>query len=115
VALATEGQLVYRISYALCTLLRELDADMYADLQLYGEAEANRLVVENKLLGADKGVLLNGHPACTMSRHETWKHLYRRDIINVAPGMDVLLALGVAWIRTDKQKQDEKAAVSAAA
>ncbi|EAT87007.1 hypothetical protein SNOG_05943 [Parastagonospora nodorum SN15] len=47
-------------------------------LQLYGEAEANQLVVENKLLGADK-------------------------------------ALGVAWIRTDKQKQDEKAAISAAA
>lgn len=114
-ALATEGQLVYRISYAVRRIFCELCADIYAELQLYGEAEANQLVVENKILSADKGVLLNGHPACTMSRHETWKHLYRRDIINVAPGMDVLLALGVAWIRTDKQKQDEKAAISAAA
>jgi hypothetical protein len=36
------------------------------------------------------------------------------DIINVAPGMDILFALGVAWIRADKQKQEEKGIVSAA-
>jgi hypothetical protein len=70
--------------------------------------------VQNKVNGADKGVLVNGQPAVTMNRHEQWKHVHRMDIINVAPGMDILLALGVNWIRQDKQKQDNKAAVAAA-
>lgn len=77
-------------------------------------ASSNQVLVQNKVLGADKGILVNGQPAATMTRHEEWKHVHRMNIINVAPGMDILLALGVAWIRADKQKQDEKAAVSAA-
>ncbi|KAL6704954.1 hypothetical protein ACN47E_007499 [Coniothyrium glycines] len=64
--------------------------------------------VENKVQGQDKGILLNGVPAATMSRHEMWKHMSRHDIVHVAPGMDILLALGVNWIRADKQKQDAK-------
>jgi hypothetical protein len=70
--------------------------------------------VQNKVQGADKGILVNGQPAATMTRHEEWKHVHRMDIISVAPGMDILLALGVTWIRADKQKQDTKTAVAAA-
>jgi hypothetical protein len=76
---------------------------------------ANHVVVQNKVQGADKGVLVNGVPAATMARHEEWKHVHRMDIINVAPGMDILLSLGVSWIRADKQKQDTKAAAAAGA
>jgi hypothetical protein len=30
-----------------------------------------------------------------MSQHKKWSHMHRIDIVNVAPGMDILLALGV--------------------
>lgn len=78
------------------------------------QAGSNKLTVANKVGGAEKGILVNGQPGATFSRHEEWKHMHRMDLINVAPGMDILLALGVNWIRTDKQKADSKAAVAAA-
>lgn len=77
-------------------------------------ASSNRVLLQNKVNGADKGVLVNGQPGVTMKRHEEWKHVHRIDIINVAPGMDILLALGLNWVRADKQKQDTKTAVAAA-
>jgi hypothetical protein len=70
--------------------------------------------VQNKVQGAGRGILINGQPGATMRRHEEWKHVHRIDLISVAPGMDILLALGVNWIRADKQKQDTKTAVAAA-
>lgn len=48
-----------------------------------------------------------------MSRHELWSHVNRLDLIYVAPGMDILLALGVAWVRVDKQAKEAKTAISA--
>jgi hypothetical protein len=77
-------------------------------------AAASNIIVQNKVNGAQKGILVNGQPGATMSKHGEWKHVHRHDIINVAPGMDMLLALGVNWIRADKAKQDAKTAVSAA-
>ncbi|KAF2800276.1 hypothetical protein K505DRAFT_404114 [Melanomma pulvis-pyrius CBS 109.77] len=72
------------------------------------------LVVRNKVLGQDKGILLNGAPAATMSQPEVWSHVRREDFIHIAPGMDILLALGVNWVRVDKQNTDAHAAASAA-
>jgi hypothetical protein len=43
----------------------------------------------------------------TISQHEKWSHVTREYVVHVAPGMDILLALGVAWVRADKQKQDD--------
>ncbi|KAH7385253.1 hypothetical protein DE146DRAFT_769002 [Phaeosphaeria sp. MPI-PUGE-AT-0046c] len=77
-------------------------------------ASNNQVIMQNKVNGADKGILINGQIGVTMTRHEEWKHVHRIDIINVAPGMDILLALGLSWIRADKQKQDTKTAVAAA-
>ncbi|KAH8725648.1 hypothetical protein GQ44DRAFT_706891 [Phaeosphaeriaceae sp. PMI808] len=74
----------------------------------------DNIMIQNKVLGTDKGVFVNGHAAATMTRHEEWKHVHRHDIIHVAPGMDILLALGVNCIRADKQKQDAKTAAAAA-
>jgi len=76
-------------------------------------ASSHNAVVQNKVYGAEKGVLINGQPGATMSRHEAYSHMHRIDIINVAPGMDILLALGVNWIKADKQKQDAKIAAGA--
>jgi hypothetical protein len=70
-------------------------------------AASSSVVVQNKVAGADKGILVNGVPGATMSAHEEWSHVHRMDLINVAPGMDILLALGVNWIRADKQEQDK--------
>jgi hypothetical protein len=77
-------------------------------------AASNQVLVQNKVHGADKGIVVNGQPAAPFTRHEEWKHVHRMDLISVAPGMDILLALGANWIRQDKQKQDNKAAVAAA-
>jgi hypothetical protein len=71
-------------------------------------ATGKMISVENKILGQDKGILVNGTPVATMSKFEEWSHMSRQDIIHVAPGMDILLALAVNWIRTDKQEEDSK-------
>ncbi|KAI8941721.1 hypothetical protein NX059_002928 [Plenodomus lindquistii] len=65
-----------------------------------------RVEVHNKVLGQDKGIVIEGQPVATMSRHGQWKHVARHDLVHVAPGMDILIALGVNWIRADKQNQD---------
>jgi hypothetical protein len=77
-------------------------------------AASNHVLVQNKVLCTDKGILFKKTPAMTKKRYEEWKHLHGMDIFNVTPGMNILLALGVAWIRADKQKQEEKVAISAA-
>ena len=68
--------------------------------------EEQTLLVQKKVLGQDKGILWNGHVAATMALHEQWKHFHREDLVNVAPGMDILLALGVCYVRYEKQKTD---------
>jgi hypothetical protein len=78
-------------------------------------AASSAVAVQNNVMGGNKGVVVNGQPAMTTSQHEKWKHMKRHDIIHVAPGMDILLALGVSWITSDKAKQDGKAVVEAAA
>ncbi|KAL1608075.1 hypothetical protein SLS60_003014 [Paraconiothyrium brasiliense] len=70
------------------------------------------MLVQNKVLEQDKGILWNGFVVATMSMHEKWKHLHREDLVNVAPGMDILLALGVCFVRYDKQKTDAKTAAA---
>lgn len=70
--------------------------------------------MQNKVNGATKGVMINGQPGVTIKRFEEWKHIHRIDIVNVAPGMDLLLAFGLTWVHADKQKQDSKTAVAAA-
>jgi hypothetical protein len=90
-------------------------ANVRTELTISDPAAALKsVVVRNKIAGADEGVLVNGLPGATMSRHEKMSHVHRIDLINVAPGMDILLALGINWIRADKQKQDSKKAVRAA-
>lgn len=48
-----------------------------------------------------------------MSQNEAYDHLRREDIVHVAPGMDILVALGASWARYDKGKEDEKEAIDA--
>ncbi|KAF2001808.1 hypothetical protein P154DRAFT_521555 [Amniculicola lignicola CBS 123094] len=64
------------------------------------------LSIDNKVLGHEKGILLSGNPVAVMSRSEAWEHLRRQDVVSVAPGMDILLAMGVAWVRVEKQTRD---------
>ncbi|KAF1968088.1 hypothetical protein BU23DRAFT_541632 [Bimuria novae-zelandiae CBS 107.79] len=70
------------------------------------------MLVQNKVLEQEKGILWNGYVAATMSMHEKWKHMHREDILNIAPGMDILLALGVCYVRYDKQQTDAKTAAA---
>jgi len=73
------------------------------------------LQVENKVLGQGKGIIHNGQVVVTMSHHEFWSHLRREEIVNVAAGMDILLALGMCYVRYDKQLTDQKIANAGAA
>jgi len=50
----------------------------------------------------------NGHVVCTISKHEAWSHMRKEDLLNIAPGMDILLAVGIAYVRYDKQKTQAK-------
>jgi len=45
----------------------------------------------------------------TVSRHAKWAHRHAEWEVHVAPGMDLLLALGMAWIRSDQQKTADAA------
>jgi hypothetical protein len=48
-----------------------------------------------------------------MNRNEQLLHMNRQDRVDVMEGMDMLLVLGVAWIRIAKQKKDEMKIVDA--
>ncbi|KAF1835948.1 hypothetical protein BDW02DRAFT_567552 [Decorospora gaudefroyi] len=69
--------------------------------------------VESKVAGEEKGIVIDGSPASTVSRHQKWSHKHNEYVVHVAPGMDIMLALGVGWIRADKVKKDEEVAVVA--
>ncbi|KAF2849474.1 hypothetical protein T440DRAFT_469240 [Plenodomus tracheiphilus IPT5] len=87
-------------------LVRGLKGTNY-ELDIHDRAAYGwRVEVHNKVQGQEKGIFIEGNPVATMSRFEVWKHIARHDIVHVAPGMDILIALGVNWIRVDKQEQD---------
>lgn len=64
-------------------------------------------------LNAKKGVLLDGNPVVAMGQQGFWKHTHREDVMHVAPGMDVVLALAVNKMKID-QKHDAAAALAGA-
>lgn len=59
---------------------------------------------QNRVLGFEKGILWNEHPVAVMAEGMDVK---RTDHVHVAQGMDMLLAIGMAFIRRDKQKGDD--------
>ncbi|KAF2193432.1 hypothetical protein K469DRAFT_618525 [Zopfia rhizophila CBS 207.26] len=68
--------------------------------------------IQNEVLGAQKGILLDGIPVATMGQRGSWSHTHREDVVTVASGMDIVLALAVNWIKIDKENDDAAAAVS---
>jgi hypothetical protein len=86
-----------------------------ADLRIHDKAlDGQKVEFDNdKVAGEEKGLLINGNLVMTVSRHGKWAHVDAEYILHVAPGMDILLALGVAWIRADKQKQDDTVVIVA--
>ncbi|KAI4923932.1 hypothetical protein J4E85_008089 [Alternaria conjuncta] len=69
--------------------------------------ENQKIEFERKVAGEEKGLVVNGNPVMTISRHAKWAHMHATFVVHVAPGMDLLFALGVAWIRSDKQRQED--------
>ncbi|KAF2265017.1 hypothetical protein CC78DRAFT_567816 [Lojkania enalia] len=67
----------------------------------------------SKVFGGNLGILVLGNPAMVATKPNAWKS-ERENYINIAPGMDILLALGVNWIRFDKQEMDRKGLTEAA-
>ncbi|KAH6614093.1 hypothetical protein C7974DRAFT_404495 [Boeremia exigua] len=69
--------------------------------------------VKKTATSGDLGLLVNNCLAVTISKPNIFKWR-RENVVNVAPGMDILLALGLNWIRYDKQDMDAKAIGKAA-
>jgi hypothetical protein len=67
--------------------------------------EDQKIEFERNVAGEEKGLVVNGNPVMTISRHAKWEHMHAHWAVHVAPGMDLLFALGVAWIRSDKERQ----------
>lgn len=86
------------------------------DLNILDQAVPTaNLAIAKKVQNADVGIMVNGQPAALISKEKKWKHAMRHDLVHVAPGMDILLAVGVAWIRANKQQKDATVAVAAMA
>jgi hypothetical protein len=68
------------------------------------------LNVAKKVQGQERGIMLNGQPVATMDEPESLLHMRREDDIYVAAGMDIALAIGVAWAHYDKQTEPTPAA-----
>jgi hypothetical protein len=99
-------------SSSLCLSTTDWRANIVIELTVIDKAVASSTIaVQDKVMGGDKGIVVNGQPAMTTSQHEKWKHMNRQDLIHVVPGMDILLSLGVIWIKADKAAQDTKVAV----
>lgn len=64
--------------------------------------------VENKTSSGGLGLLVYGCLAMSSTKPNILKWR-RENVVNVAPGMDILLALGLNWILYDKQDMDAKA------
>lgn len=64
--------------------------------------------VESKTSIGGLGLLVNGNLAMAGTKPNVMKW-NRENVVNVAQGMVVLLALGLNWIRYDKQDMDAKA------
>jgi hypothetical protein len=62
------------------------------------------LRLQNRILGFEKGILWNERPVAVMTEGLRAK---RTDHVHVAQGMDILLVVGMAFIRREKQKGDE--------
>lgn len=96
--------------WSACPLM--LTMVKFADLTVHSSPQ--NVHTEKKILGQDMAIMVNNCPAATMTRHEYWSHAHRQDLVLVAPGMDILLALGLNWIHVDKQAMDAKVAVAVA-
>lgn len=63
-------------------------------------------------MGQKAVVLVNGSPAAALEDSKQWSRLRSQYYIHVAPGMDILLALAVNWVRHDKQNEDRRTAAT---
>lgn len=54
-------------------------------------------------LNAKKGILLDGKLVVAMGQRGFWSHTHREDVVHVAPGMNVVLALAVNWVKIDQE------------
>lgn len=102
---------VYMYVYVYTSSKKKLTS---SDLTIFPTPdEEDAILVENNVLGQEMGMLYRGNVVANMSMHEKWKHLRREDVLNVAAGMDVLLAVGMCFVRIDREEGDKAGATVA--
>lgn len=72
-------------------------------------AASKRVKIQKKVSCADKGIIVDDRLRATISRH---KRKVGMDVINVAPGMDILIALGLSWIRAKQSGSGGSGAIA---
>jgi hypothetical protein len=77
--------------------------------------QAQTLEISKKVHKGQQSILINGNPAATIREHEVGLHFTRQTVVQVAPGMDLTLAAGVAFAHYLVQKMDDKDEENAAA
>jgi hypothetical protein len=64
-------------------------------------------------MNARKGIVLDGNPVVATGQQGFWSHTHREDVVHVAPGMDIILALAVNWVKIDQENDAAGASVGA--
>lgn len=90
-------------------------SDEYTLTLFLGNGKQLVLQLQKKVQGQARAVMLNGAPVVTMDEPHRWSHLRREDVVYVAAGMDIAVAIGVAWCHYDKQSESRSAAAGGAA
>jgi hypothetical protein len=83
----------------------------FVGFTVYPEQDTSQpLEYQDKVHGRDKGLLLGGQLLATYNDQNVWSLKRRQHVVKVAPGMDMLVALGMAYVRYDKLKDDANTA-----
>ncbi|KZM21295.1 hypothetical protein ST47_g7591 [Ascochyta rabiei] len=86
---------------------------MRIDLVVHDASLSGRTIEIAKIdtLNANKGVIIDGHPAVAMGQKGFWSHTHREDVVSVAPGIDIVLAVAVTWAKIDQENDAMGASV----
>ncbi|KAF2647805.1 hypothetical protein K491DRAFT_723118 [Lophiostoma macrostomum CBS 122681] len=73
------------------------------------------LEYRDKVHGRDKGLLLDERLLAIYKDRSVWSLKRKPHVVKIAPGMDMLVALGMAFVRYDKLRDDANTAAVTAA
>jgi hypothetical protein len=89
-------------------------SDEYTLTLFLADGKQLELPLQKSVQGQERAVMLNGALVATMDEPHSWSHSRREDVVYVAPGMDIAVAIGAAWCYYDKQSEQSHRAAAGA-